>query len=154
MPDRDRRQPRELWPAVDRVLALADAPRGRAAERFVGCIDLGQQLHVAARVAAGEAAAPIDGGLDCPRGHVTGDQPRSLRPAQAGHLLDVAPHQAALGLAQGCVLVLDQNSLDPGVTLGPAAALKMDILAGQKKTANRLQTQMLGLVHADVQSPA
>ncbi len=136
------------------MFARADAPRRRTAQRLVGRVDPGQQIDVGPRVARREAVALVDGGPQPSGGHEAGDQPRPLRPAQPGHLFDVAPDQPAPSLAQGWVLVLDQKLLDPGITLLAALALKPDLFAGQKKAANRLQTQMLGLVHADDQSPA
>ena len=154
MRHRDRSQPRELRLAVDRVFALADATRRRIAQGLVGRVDPSQQIDVGPRVARREAVALVDGGPQPARGHEAGNQPRRLRPAQPGHLFDVAPDQPAPSLAQGWVFVLDQNLLYPGVALLAALALKPDLFAGQKKAANRLQTQMLGLVHADDQSPA
>jgi len=87
-------------------------------------------------------------------GREAGDQPRDLRPAPPGHLLDVAPQQAARRLALLRVLMLDQNALYPAINLAAICPLKPDFLAGRDEPANPFQMQILCLMHADVHSPA
>jgi hypothetical protein len=88
-------QPRVLLSAVELDLALENAPRGRPAQGLMRLVDRGQQLDVGPREPLGETPPPIESRLDPATGCVAGDQPRDLRPAQPGHLLDVAPQQAA-----------------------------------------------------------
>ena len=127
----------------------------RPAQCFVRLVDRGQQLDVGPRVALRETPPPIDCRLDPPAGHVASDQPRDLRPAQPGHLLDVAPHQAAGCLALlGVPLLLDQNLLRPSVKLLAILGFKLDFLASLDKPANHFQTQLFCVVHADVHYPA
>ncbi len=77
-----------------------------------------------------------------------------LRPTQPGHLLDVTPLQSPRRLPLTCVFLLEEHRLHPAVYLLPVFALKTDRLAGRYQHTNLLQTQLLGLVHADLQSSA
>src|SRR5271156_5990400 len=150
----DRSQPRVLLLAVKLNLALQNAPRRRTAQGFVRLIDRSQQLDVGPRVARSEAVPPVDCGFPPATRSVALNQPRHLRPAQTRHLLHVAPQKPSSRLALSGVLLLDQNSLNPTVPLLPILALKPDFLAGRDETPHSFQTQLLCLMHADVQSPA
>jgi len=152
--DRDGSQARVLRSLVEQVFALQDAPRRRPAQRFVRLVNRSQQLNVGPCVELGETPPPIDRHLDPSAGHVQSDQPRHLRPAQPRHLLDIAPQQAPSRLALLSVLLADQHPLHPAIELTAVRGLEPDFLAGQDKPANRLQTQLLCVVHADVHYPA
>src|SRR5208337_4023862 len=114
---RDGSQPLVLRLPVVLVLALQNAPRGRSAQGFVGLIDRGQPLDIGASIALWEAVPAIVGGPELSVGPIAGDQPRHLGPAQAGHLLQVAPHQAAGFAALLRIVLLAQNLLHPAVSL-------------------------------------
>ena len=150
----DGRQPCVLLAAVELDLALENAPCGRAAQGLMRLVDRGQQLDVGPREALGKTPPPIDSRLHPAAGREAGDQPRDLRPAPPGHLLDVAPQQAARRLALLRVLMLDQNALYPAINLAAICPLKPDFLAGRDEPANPFQMQILCLMHADVHSPA
>ena len=77
-----------------------------------------------------EAVPPIADGPDLSAGPIAGDQPRHLGPAQAGHLLQVAPQQAARLAALRGVLLLAQNLLDPVINLLAVFAFEPDPFAG------------------------
>ena len=154
MADRDRGKPLELRLAEDPMLTFENAPRGRPAQRAVRLIDLGQQFGIRTRVLGGEPVPPILGHRNAPRGHVAGNQPRHLRPAQPRHLLHVAPQQTARRLALNRVPLPHKDLLHPAIHLGPMPALKLETLAGSNKPADLLHAQLLCLKHADVQSPA
>ena len=85
-------------------------------------------------------------------GRQSGDEGK--RPAQPGHLLDVAPHQAPSCVALLGVLLLDQHPLHPDIDLMAVLALEPDFRTGLDEPDHRFQTQLLCFVHADVQSPA
>jgi hypothetical protein len=125
------------------VLTLQNAPRCRAAQGLVRLVDRGQQLDVGPRVELRETPPPIDRHLDPSAGRVASDQPRELRPAQPGHLLDVAPHQTPRRLALLGVRLPHQHLLHPVVELLATFGLKPDSLAGRHKPANGFQTQLL-----------
>ena len=93
-------------------------------------IDGGQQLHVGAGIALRKAMASITDGLELSVGPIAGDQPRHLGPAQAGHLPQVAPQQAARLAALFLVLLLAQNLLDPVINLLAIFAFEPDLFAG------------------------
>ena len=142
MSDGDACQPCILGLLVEQVFALQDAPRRRSAQRFVRLIDQGQQLDIGTRVEFGETPPLVDRHPDPPAGRITSDQPRHLRPAQPGHLFDVAPHQAPRLLALLRVPLPDQHLLHPAVELLAVFCLKPDFLAGRDKPANCFQTQL------------
>ena len=154
MRDRNGGQPHVLRLLVDLVRALQNAPCGRAAQGLVRLVDRSQQFDVGPRVELSETPPPIDRHLDPPTGCVALDQARNLRPAQAGHLLHVAPQQATRSLALLGILLPHQHLLHPAVELLAVLGHKPDILAGRNKPANRFQTQLLCIVHADVHYPA
>ena len=154
MRDGNAGQPRVLGSLVEQVFAFQDAPRRRTAQRLVSLIDRGKQLDVGPCVATRETPPPIDRHLHPPAGRVASDQPRNLRPAQPGHLLDLAQYQAPRRLAQLRVLLPDQNPFYSAINLLPVLALKPDLLAAGHEPANRFQTQLLCIVHADVHYPA
>jgi hypothetical protein len=64
------------------------------------------------------------------------------------------PQKTSCRLALLGVLLLDQHTLAPATKLLAVFGLKLDFLAGLDKPANRLQTQLLCVVHADVHIPA
>ena len=152
--DGNRSQPRILRPLVEQVFAFQDAPCRRAAQRLVRFVHAGQQLDVVPRVQLCETPPSIDRHLDPSADCIQSDQPCDLCPAQPGHLLDVAPHQASRRLAQLAVLPSGQHLLHPAIELLAVFGLKPDRLAGPDKPANRLQTQLFCVVHADVHYPA
>jgi hypothetical protein len=131
-------------------LAVEDAPRRRSGEGLVSLVDGGQQLDVGHGVALREPVPAIGRHPHFAGGHVACDQPRHLRAAQSGDLLDMTPQQSAHGLAMPQGLLLAQHQLDPAVNLLTTLALKTKTLAGFDKPANRLQTQLLRFVHADL----
>jgi hypothetical protein len=135
-------------------LALENRPRSWPGERLMDLIGLGQQFHIGPRVARHKAAPGVVGHPHLAAGSVAGDQPRNLRPAQSGHLLDVAPQQAASHLALDGIPLLDEHPLHPRVTLNAVLARKSKLLAGRNEPANLLKTQLLGFLHADLQSSA
>jgi len=147
-------QPLELSLAVDLKLALENRPRRWPGERLVGLVDLGQQLDIGLRVTQREAMPAAGGHPHLAAGLVASNQPRNLRPAQPRHLLKVAPQQTASRLALPGIAVLDQHRLHPAVHLFTVFALKAQTVAGQYQQTNLLQTQLLGFVHADLQSSA
>src|SRR5208337_2176723 len=126
----DRGQPLVLRLAVVLVLALQNAPRGRSAQALMRLIDGGQQLDVGPRVALRKAVPPIADGLDLSVDAKAGDQPRHLGPAPAGHLLQVAPQQAARFAPLFLILLLAQKSLHPAVNLLAMFAFEPDRFAG------------------------
>src|ERR1035441_8954403 len=154
MSHRDPGQPNVLLLAVELNLALQNASCRRTAQGLVRLIDRGQKLDVGPRVAIRKTAPPVDGWPDPAGGCVACDQPRHLRTAHPGHLLDVAPNQTTRRLALLGILLPHQHTLHPAINLLTALALKTDFLAGLDETANSFQAQLLCLVHADVQSPA
>jgi hypothetical protein len=85
---------------------------------------------------------------------IEGDRPRRLSPAQPGHLLHVAPHQAPRRPTHLSVLLFDRHPLHPTIKLLAVFGLKTNFLGGRDKTANRFQTQLLCIVHADDHYPA
>src|ERR1700728_5341629 len=101
-----------------------------------------------------ETPSPIGRHLDSPAGRVASDQSRYLRSAQIVHLHDVAPQQAPRNLALLSLLLPYQHPLHPAITLLAIFGFKTDFLAGRDKQANRFQTQLLCVVHADVHYPA
>ena len=127
---RDRGQPLVFRLAVLLIRALQNAPRGRSAQAFMRRIDDGQQLHVGAGVALRKAVPPVRDGLDFSVGPVAGDQARYLRPAQTGHLPQVAPQQTPRRAALFLVLLLAQNLLHPAVNLLTIFAFEPDCFAG------------------------
>ena len=64
-------------------------------------------------------------------------RPRGQRPAQSGHLLDIALRPAPCRVAVMGVLLLDLQSLHTAVDLLTAFALRPDFLAGLEEPANR-----------------
>ena len=46
--------------------------------------------------------------------------------------------------------MLDQHPLNPAIKLQAVLCLKLDFLASRNKPANRFQTQLFPVVHADV----
>src|SRR5271167_3706234 len=126
----DRGQPLVLRLTVVLVLALENAPGGRSTQGFVGLIDGGQQFDIGAGIALREAVPSIAGGLEFAVGPIASDQPRHLGPAQAGHLLQVAPHQAAGFAALFLIVLLAQNLLHPAVSLLAIFAFELDLFAG------------------------
>src|SRR5664279_288353 len=154
MSDGDPSQPRILLLAVEFNLAFQNASGCRSAQCLVCLVDRGQQLDVGPREALRETPSSINRRLDTACGAVASDQPRHLRPAQPGHLLDVASYQAPRRLALLGVFLPDKHSLQPTVNLLPVLAFKPDCLAGLDEPAHRFQAQLLCFVHADVQSPA
>ena len=103
---------------------------GRSAQGFVRLIDGGQQFDIGAGIALREAVPSIAGGLELSVGPIAGDQPRHLGPAQTGHLLQVAPHQAAGFADLFLILLLAQNLLHPAVNLLAIFAFEPDLFAG------------------------
>ncbi len=87
------------------------------------------------------------------RSRVAANQPRHLRPAQPGHLLQGAMQQPARRLALPGILPRDQHPLHPVVLLDAFATCKPEFFAGPD---NRriCSKQLLGFVHADLQSSA
>src|SRR5208337_2758520 len=123
---RDGGQPLVLRLPVVLVLALQNAPRGRSAQGFVGLIDRGQPFDIGAGIALWKAVPAIVSGRELSAGPIAGDQPRHLGPAQAGHLLQVAPQQAARFAALFLMLLLAQKSLHPAVNLLAMFAFEPD----------------------------
>ena len=115
--------------AVVLVLALQNAPGGRSAQGFVRLIDGGQPFDIAAGLALWEAVPSIVGGLELSVAPIAGDQPRHLCPAQAGPLLQVAPHQATAFADLFLLLLLAQNLFHPGVKLLAIFAFEPDLFA-------------------------
>jgi len=148
------RQTLELGLAVNLKLALENRHGGWPGERLMGLVDRSQQLDIGPRVARREAVSAILGHPHLATGCIAGDQPRNLRTAQSGHLLQVAPQQAASRLALTGVAVLDQHRLHPAIHLFPVLTRKAQSLAGRYQQTNLLQTQLLRFVHADFQSSA
>ncbi len=93
-------------------------------------IDGGQQFDVRPRIALRKAVPPVAGRLHHAAGLIAGNQPRHLRPAQAGHLLHVTPQQPARLAALLYVLLLAQHALDPGINLLSGFPFEPDLLAG------------------------
>jgi hypothetical protein len=77
-----------------------------------------------------KAVPSIGSGLELSFGPIVGDQPRHLGPAQAGHLLQVAPQQAAGFAALLRIMLLAQNLLHPAVNLLAIFAFEPDFFAG------------------------
>jgi hypothetical protein len=96
----------------------------------VGLIDGGQQFDIGAGIALREAVPPIRPGLHLSVGPIARDQPRHLGPAQAGHLLQVAPQQAAGFASLLRIMLLPQNLLHPAVNLLAIFAFEADRFAG------------------------
>ena len=93
-------------------------------------VDGGQQLDVGSGVALRKAVPPIAHRLHGAAGLIAGNQPRHLRPAQPGHLLQVAAQQAPRLAALFGILLLAQNLLHPAVNLLAIFAFEPDRLAG------------------------
>lgn len=84
------------------VSTLTKLAGGRPGEGGVERVDLCQQADVGRGIAAGEGrrrrrAAPV---MDAAGVTELLDEARHLRPGQAGDLLQIAAHQALVGLAQ------------------------------------------------------
>src|SRR5271167_4612515 len=116
--------------AVVLVGALQNAPGGRSAQGFVRLIDGGQQFDIGMGIALWEAVPSIGSGWELSAGPIASDQPRHLGPAQAGHLLQVAPHQATGFAALFGILLLAQNLLHPAVSLLAIFSFEPDLFAG------------------------
>ncbi len=139
----------ELGLAVDLKLSPQDVPRGRAAEPVVGRIDRGQQLHVRRRVMARETRPRRGLERDPSAAHIAANQPRGLRPAESGHVLDVGPQQPFGPPLLPRVLVMAEQPLHPVVNLRAITSSKPHTLRGGKKRLDLNQTQLLRSQHAD-----
>ena len=84
-----------VLPMFIRIAWVNDSAR----EIWEHLIHTGQQFHIAAGVALGEAMPLVDGDLDLSALPMPLDQPGQLRSAQPGHLLRVPSRQAAHMLA-------------------------------------------------------
>ena len=98
--------------------------------------------------------SPIADGLELAVGTIAGNQPLHLGPAQAGHLFQVAAHQAAPLAALLLIVPLAQQLLHPVVNLPAILTFEPDVFAGFEKSLDLLQVQLLGFVHAGGQSSA
>jgi len=96
----------------------------------MGLIDGGQQLDVSPSIALRKALAPVRNGLDRTAFATATDQPRHLRPAQAGHLRQVPPQQSPRPTALLRVLLPTQNLFDPVINLLLGFAFEPDPLPG------------------------
>jgi hypothetical protein len=147
-------QPLELRLAVDLELALEDVPRGRTAEPLVGLVDRGQQLHVGRGVTALETGPKRGLGRDPSGLDIAANQPRGLRPAEPGHVLDVGPQKPLRPPLLKRVLVMAQQPFHPAVNLRAARIRQTAHCPRQKKCLDLNQTQLLCSKHADHPSSA
>src|ERR1039458_2666214 len=82
------------------------------------------------------------------------NQPRGLRPAESGHVLDVGPKKPLGAPLLKRVLVMAEQTLHPAVNLRAPATGEPHTLRGGKKCLDLNQTQLLGSKHADHPSSA
>src|ERR1039458_7713806 len=82
------------------------------------------------------------------------NQPRGLRPAESGHVLDVGPKKPLGAPLLKRVLVMAEQTLHPAVNLRAPATGEPHTLRGSKKCLDLNQTQLLCSKHADHPSSA
>ena len=120
--------------------ARAEGARGRAGQRAVQRIGLGQQPDVGAGVAAGErpprSAAAV---ADLARGPMLAQQAGDLRPRQTRRLGQKAAQQALVGLAEQGVVEPLQGLRHEGVGVGAALRLQVDPRAPGQELPNLSQ---------------
>jgi hypothetical protein len=102
-------------------------------------VHFGQPFDVGARGAIRKSMPPISSRLHFAALLVTPNQARHLRPAQPGHLGQVAPQQSPGCTRELAVVVLTQPAVDPGIQLLPVLGLKAHLLAGFQKRPHLLQ---------------
>ena len=129
-------------------------PRGWPAEPLVRLVNRGQQFHAGHSVMALKTGSKRrlrgdPSGLD-----IGANQPRGLRPAESGHVLDVGPQKPLGPPLLKRVLVIAEQALHPAVNLRAAASDKPHTLRGGKKCLDLYQTQLLCSKHADHPSSA
>ncbi len=152
--DRDGRQTLESRISVIVKGALEQFLSGRSAQVLVRVVAFGQQFDVGGCVARGEAASAVGFRFHFLTLPIGADQPCGLGPAQARHLGHIASHQPFGRTRELGVIVMAKRALDPAVDFGPVARHKAHLLAGFQKRPDLLQTQLVGIFHADGQSPA
>jgi hypothetical protein len=129
---------------VDRLavfveFALEDAPRRWSAQVAVRLVDVSQQVDIGRSVMRGELGALIGRRFHPPAAAIRRDQPRRLRPAQAGHACDVKPHQTLAWPVQAGVLEPHQRLLHPTVDFLAPLSGKPHFAAAGQKCPNLLQ---------------
>ena len=151
------REPRQAL--VRRVVELMPCPlqnllRGRTAEGFVGLVHCGQHFDVGPRVTVRKSMPLISSWLHFAALLVAPNQARHLRPAQTGHLSQVAPHQSFALALEVAVILPAQALIHPRVQFPPVLGMKTHLSAGFHKRPHLFQAQWFSVFHADDQSPA
>jgi hypothetical protein len=87
-------------------------------------------------------------------GLVLADEPGELRPAQPGHLRDLAPQDSLHRTALSQVFLSAQKPRDPLVHFRPARRHELNLSTAFQKRPDLLQAQLRAISHADFQYPA
>ena len=82
------------------------------------------------------------------------NQPRGLRPAEPGHVLNVGPQKPFRAPPLKWVLVMAEQALNPAANFRAAATFRAHTLRGREKCLDLNQAQLLCSKHADHPSSA